>query len=111
MKASIALSSPLALLLIQALLLRNGGGKPLFVNQIEVSADAAQVANGGADRGFPRSVILDKDVDPELDPTIGVSKMSFEALTSIRAPNRRARPGFFAGFAASPNPEPAPPQA
>src|SRR5262245_36636903 len=67
MKASIALLRPPALLRIHALLLRDGLGKPLLVDQIEVAADAAQVANGRADRGFQGSVILDNNVGPDVD--------------------------------------------
>src|SRR6476661_9764261 len=67
MKASIALLSPRALLLILALFLRHRVGKNLFVNQIEVPADTAQVANGGTDRGFQRSVILNGNIGSDLD--------------------------------------------
>src|SRR5436190_21293963 len=86
MKASIALLSPLALLFISALFVRNGVGKNFFVNQTEVSADAAQIANGGADGSFQRSVILDDNVGPNLDLTICMGKL-------CRAPRRLEPPG------------------
>ena len=44
---------------------RDGLGKPLLVDQVEVAANAAQVANGRADRGFQRSVILNDNVGPD----------------------------------------------
>src|ERR1700674_5467291 len=90
MKASIALLSPLALLLILALFLRHGVGKNLFVNQIEVPADTAQVANGGADRGFQRSVIMNHNVGSDLDRTICMGKL-YRAPRGLEPTRRSGR--------------------
>src|SRR5262245_19264600 len=89
MKASIALLSPLALLLIQALFLRHGVGKTLFVDQIDVPADTTQVANGGADRGFQRSVILNDNAGPDLDRAICMGEL-YRAPRGLE-PTRRPR--------------------
>src|SRR5262245_23153094 len=92
MKASIALLSPLALLLIQALFLRHGLGKTLFVNQIDVPADTTQVANGGADRGFQRSVLLNHNVGSDLDRAICMGELyrAPRGLEPTRRPRRHA---------------------
>src|ERR1700749_1817004 len=77
MNASTALLSPFdlfALLLMWALFIRNGVAKNFFVDQIEVSADAAQVANRGADRGFPQSIVLDENVGPDVDLAVRMGK-------------------------------------
>src|SRR6185436_14689953 len=88
MKASIALLSPLALLLISALFLRHGVGETLFVDQTEVPADTTQVADGGADGGFQHSIIVNGNVGSDLDRAICMGEL-YRAPGGLE-PTRRA---------------------
>lgn len=57
------------------LFLREDVGKNLFINEIDISADAAQVTDGGADGGFQHPVILHNDVAPDLNLAIRMGKL------------------------------------
>src|SRR5947209_11466609 len=88
MKASIALLRPLALLFIVALFLRDGLGKSFIVDQIEVSADAAQSACRGSHRCLQRSVLLYDDILSDSDFSIGVGE--FDCTPRRLEPARRS---------------------
>ena len=57
MKASIALLRPMALLLMMVIFFCDGLGENLVVDQIEIPANASQVADGGSHRSFERSPV------------------------------------------------------
>src|ERR1700704_2599941 len=76
MKASIALLRPMALLFMMVIFFRDGLGENLVVDQIEIPANASQVADGGSHCSFERPVVLGDDVGTDPDLPIGVCKLN-----------------------------------
>src|ERR1019366_8144792 len=62
-------------LLFMGFLLGDGLGKRFGVDEIDVSADATQVANGPGDSSFERAVVPPVDVFLEVDVAIRVSEL------------------------------------